>query len=172
MNPDLDLRLKSVLKALSDVILPALPASERLARDQANLVIGHLTIIAEQWQHALNFELQTLAQSCVLAGELAGKNFDSALGDDLIAALSAAEAVNRNDYQAVTEIHRVLKTVIDRLISADHRSAPMPAAVLDAVLRYNRRRAPRERIWHRAAGLDPDAASLPSITSLFRPAAG
>lgn len=172
MNPDLDLRLKSVLKALSDVILPALPATERLARDQANLVIGHLTIIAEQWQHALSFELQNLAQSCLLAGELAGMNFDSTLGDDLSAALSTATAVDRSDYQAVTEIHRGLKTVIDRLISADHHSAPMPPAVLDAVLRYNHRRAPRERVWHRAAGLDPDAASLPSIAALLRPTAG
>lgn len=172
MNPDLDLRLKSVLKALTDVILPALPASERLARDQANLVIGHLTIIAEQWQHALNFELHNLAQSCLLAGELAGMNFDSALGDDLIAALSAAEAVDRNDYQAVTQIHRLLKSVIDRLISADHHCAPMPPAMLAAVLRYNHRRAPRERVWHRTAGLDPDAASLSSIAALFRPAAG
>lgn len=172
MNPDIDLRLKSILKALSDVILPALPASERVARDQANLVIGHLTIIAEQWQHALEFELENLAQACVLAGELAGMNFDSALGDDLKAALSAAETVDRSDYQVVTEIHRVLKGVIDRLIAADHRSAPMPPAMLAAVLRYNRRRAPRERVWHRAAGLDPDAASLPSIASLFRPAVG
>ena len=146
--------MKSLLKALSDVILPALPASERVARDQANLVIGHLTIIAEQWQHALEFELENLAQACVLAGELAGMNFDSALGDDLKAALSAAETVDRSDYQVVTEIHRVLKGVIDRLIAADHR------------------RAPRERVWHRAAGLDPDAASLPSIASLFRPAVG
>ena len=172
MNPDIDLRLKSVLKALSDVILPALPASERLARDQANLVIGHLTIIAEQWQYALNFELENLAQACALAGELAGMNFDSALGDDLIAALSAAAAVDRNNYQAVTAIHRALKTLIDALIAADHHSAPMPPALLDAVLRYNRCRAPRERVWHRGAGLDPDAASLPSIASLFRPAAG
>ena len=37
MNPDLDLRLKSVLKALTDVILPALPADERMAREQARL---------------------------------------------------------------------------------------------------------------------------------------
>jgi hypothetical protein len=167
MNPDLDLRLKSVLKALSDVILPALPASERLARDQANLVIGHLSIIAEHWQYALKFELENLALACALAGELAGLNFEATLGDELIVTLAAAEDVDRSDYAAVTAIHRTLKLIIDRLIATQQHAAPMPREMIDAVLRYNQRRATRERVWHRAAGLDPDAASLPPITSLF-----
>jgi hypothetical protein len=168
MNPDLDLRLKSVLKALSDVILPALPASERLARDQANLAIGHLSIVVEQWRHALNFELENLALCCALAGELAGLNFDATRGDALIAALAAADDVDRSDYEAVSTVHRQLKTVIDDLITADPRGAPMPREMIEAVLRYNRRRAPRERVWHRGAGLDPDAAQLPSIATLFK----
>ena len=52
MNPDIDLRLQSMLKALTDVIVPALPAQERMAREQAGLLIGHLQIISEQWRHA------------------------------------------------------------------------------------------------------------------------
>lgn len=171
MNPDLDLRLKSVMKALADVILPALPAGERLARDQAALVMGHLTIIAEQWKHALGFELENLAMACALAAELAGMNVDPELGDDLIAALTAAQEVDRADYAAVTAAHRALKAVIDRLLVAEHRDAALSQAMLTAVLRYNQGRAPRERIWHRGAGLDPDAAGLPPIASLFDAAA-
>jgi len=167
MNPEIDLRLKSVLKALSEVILPALPAGERMARDQTNLVIGHLSIIAEQWKHALNFELENLALASGLAAELAGMTLDARLGDDLIAALAAADEVDRNDYDAVSAVHRGLKTVIDRLIADDYRSTPMPPAMRDAVLRYNQRRATPERIWHRGAGLDPDGASLPPIAALF-----
>ena len=167
MNPDIDLRLKSVLKALSDVILPALPADERLARDQVKLVMGHVAIIAEQWKHALNFELENLALACALAGELAAMSLDASCGDELIVALAAAEAVDRNDYDAVTLVHRHLKGLIDVLIADDQRCAPMPRAVLAAVLRYNQRRAPRERTWHRGAGLDPDTASLPPFASLF-----
>lgn len=167
MNPDIDLRLKSILKALSDVILPALPADERLARDQANLVMGHLNIIAEQWKHALTFELENLALACELAGELAGFNVEPALGEDLIASLSAAESVDRSSYDAVSDAHRQLKAVIDRLLAVGQGKTPMPPAMLAAVLRYNQRRAPRERIWHRGAGLDPDAAQLAPISALF-----
>ncbi len=167
MNPDIDLRLRSVMKALSDVILPALPAEERLARDQTQLVMGHLAIIAEQWQYALKFELDNLALSCELARELAALNADAGPGDDLSAALAVATTVSSSDYQAVSHAHRALKAVIDGLLTAGQADTAMPPSMLAAVLRYNQRRAPRERIWHRAAGLDPDAAQLPAIGTLF-----
>jgi hypothetical protein len=166
MNPDIDLRLQSVLKALCDVIVPALPAHERLAREQANLVVGHLTIIAEQWQHALTFELENLMLACELADELATLELDSPLSAALSAALGDARNVDRNNYQAVSDTHRQLKAVIDRVLAAGQGQTAMPPAMLAAVLRYNQRRAPRERIWHRGAGLDPDAAQLAPIAAL------
>lgn len=167
MNPDIDLRLQAVLKALSDVILPALPAEERLARDQTRLVMGHLEIIHEQWQYALKFELENLALACELARDLAALNADCARDEDLSAALAVADAVANSDYQAVSQAHRALKAVIDRLLTAGQTDTALSPSMLVAVLRYNQRRAPRERIWHRAAGLDPDAAQLPSIAALF-----
>ena len=167
MNPDIDLRLKSVLKALSDVIVPALPAHERLAREQANLVVGHLTIIAEQWQHALGFELENLALACELAEELAKLDIDSTLAADLSAMLADARHVDRNNYEAVSDMHRRLKAVIDQVLAAGQGQTAMSPVMLAAVLRYNQRRAPRERIWHRGAGLDPDAVQLPPIAALF-----
>ena len=167
MNPDIDLRLQAVLKALSDVILPALPAEERLARDQTRLVMGHLEIIHEQWQYALKFELENLALACELARDLAALNADCTLDEDLSAALAVADAVANSDYQAVSQAHRALKAVIDRLLTAGQTDTALSPSMLAAVLRYNQRRAPRERIWHRAAGLDPDAAQLPSIAALF-----
>ena len=167
MNPDLDLRLQSMLKALSDVILPAIPVDQSLARDQAKLVMGHLTVIAAHWKHALNYELENLRLACGLAGELAGMNLENALRDELSIAVAQADALDRSDYDAVSAAHRELKRIIDRVVSADHSRAPMPAALMNAVLRYSARRATRERIWHRGAGLDPDTATLPSIASLF-----
>lgn len=169
MNPDIDLRLKSVLKALSDVILPALPAEQRMAREQTHLVLGHLGIIAAQWKHALKLELENLTLASALASDLAGMNIDSTLGDDLIAALAVAAEVDRRDYDAVSNAHRALKAVIDRLLASPGHDDGLTPAMLDAVLRYNAVRARRERIWHGAAGLDPDASRLPPIATLFEP---
>ena len=172
MNPDIDLRLQAVLKALSDVILPALPAEEHLARDQTRLVMGHLAIIAEQWQYALKFELENLALSCELARELVALHADAGPGDDLSAALAVATTVASSDYAAVSHAHRALKAAIDGLLTTGQADTAMPPSMLAAVLRYNQRRAPRERIWHRGAGLDPDAAQLSSIGALFEHQSG
>lgn len=167
MNPDLDLRLHSMLKALSDVILPAIPVDQSLARDQAKLVMGHLTVIAAHWKHALNYELENLRLTCGLARELAGMGLANALGDELSAAVAQAEALDRSDYDAVSAAHRALKQVIDRVIAAEDSCASMSGLLKSAVLRYSTVRAMRERIWHRDAGLDPDTAKLPPIAALF-----
>jgi hypothetical protein len=167
MNPDLDVRLKSVLKSLSEVILPAIPVEQRLAREQANLVIGHLTIVAEQWKHALNYELENLSLASALASELSGLSLEPALGGELTAAVAETASLDRSDYDLVSAAHRALKALIERLIAEDHSGAALPREIITAVLQYNARRAPRERIWHRGASLDPDTAKLPPISALF-----
>ena len=53
MLPDIDLRLTNTIKALSDVVLPALPTGEALAREQAQLAIAHLGLVQQQWKAAL-----------------------------------------------------------------------------------------------------------------------
>ncbi len=88
---------------MSEVILSAIPAAQRLAREQANLVIGHLTIVAEHWKHALNYELENLSLACALASNLSSLKLETALGDDLIAALAEAAAPDRSDYAAVKQ---------------------------------------------------------------------
>ena len=60
MLPSIDLRIQNLVKALQEVVVPAIPERERLARDQAMLVIGHLRMIAVQWKSALLFEAQSL----------------------------------------------------------------------------------------------------------------
>ena len=42
MNPSLDVRFKSMIRALTEVIIPALDPHNSLAQEQARLLIGHL----------------------------------------------------------------------------------------------------------------------------------
>ena len=60
MLPSIDLRIANIVKALEQVVLPALTARERLAKDQVNLCIGHLQMIAQQWRWAAAFEAAVL----------------------------------------------------------------------------------------------------------------
>jgi hypothetical protein len=167
MNPDIDLRLDSITKALADVILPALPQEQRFARDQLGLVLGHLRIIAAHWKHALRYELACCDALCGLARELAGLIDDPALRDAIDAAVACAASVDRSDYARVSAALHALGTQVDRAISAGYTTAPLDSRVTRAVIAYAAAAAPRARIWHRDSGLDPDAAALPSIAALF-----
>lgn len=167
MNPDIDLRLESVTKALTDVILPALPQDQRFARDQLGLVLGHLRIIATHWQYALRYELACCDTLCGLARDLAGLIDDSALIAALDTAVAQTATVDRADYAAVSAAQRALGTLLDRAIGAGHASGPLDPRLARVVIAYARAAALRERVWHRDSGLDPDAAALPSIETLF-----
>lgn len=166
MNPDIDLRLKSVEKALTDVISRAVPSDEKLAHDQVNLVVGHLRQVGAHWKLALRYELGTLDALRALAGRVRGfaEGDPCALLDE---ACAAADAVERTDFDRVSSAQRALATALDRVIAAEYTTAPMPAAMRDAVLEHYAWAAPRERVWHQGSGLDPDAATLPAIETLF-----
>lgn len=167
MNPDMDLRLKSVMKALAEVILPALPPEQRMARDQANLALGHLALLAEQWPYALRYELESLDECLELANALTPQVRDPHLAAALTDGVARAADVARDDYAAVSAALHAVKASIDCALADGEGEAPLSAAVLDAVLRYNARRAPRERSWHRASGLDPDGPRLPRFQDSF-----
>jgi hypothetical protein len=168
MLPDIDLRLSNTIKALSDVVLPALPAGEALAREQAQLAIAHLGLVQQQWKAALAFESNSLAAACRLADALLALLRGDPQGAPLLAARAHAAAVNRFDYGAVERAHRELLAALAGIV-ADYRSEePLPAALLDAVLAYGEAQARRERRWFAACGLDPDRDQLPPLPEVER----
>jgi len=166
MNPDIDLRLRAIDKALDDVIARVIPAGEAMARDQLALVRAHLRVIGTHWKYALRYELGTLDALFALARRLETWA-SSAAGQVLAAAQAAAVAVDRADYDQVSAAQRALAAAIDAVIAAEDASAPMPSELREAVLAHYAWAAPRERVWHQGSGLDPDAPSLPAIAGLF-----
>ena len=170
MNPDIDLRLAPLTKALTEVVLPALPASERLARDQVMLVIGHLGMITQQWKLALSFELESYAALCTLAQNLVPLLDDGKLVAELGTAIDAASDIDRTNYDNVQDASRALAALVDRAISDDYRSRPLDPRIRDAVLEHADRQGRRERIWFAGNGLDPDQQA--ALSTLFEPATG
>lgn len=60
MNPSIDDRINSALRALQTVILPSLPLDASLAREQVMLVMGHLQILQAQRDATPNYEAEEL----------------------------------------------------------------------------------------------------------------
>lgn len=166
MLPSIDLRIANVVKALEQVVLPALAPGERLARDQVVLCVGHLQMIAAQWRWAAAFEARSLDAMITLADEVTPL-IDPSFRDELAAVLTAAKQTDRHNLGAIEEAVVHLGGVIDRIILGDDGKLPLPDAVRDAVLAYAERQATRERAWFAQTGLDPDRQELPSIHAML-----
>ncbi len=169
MNPDIDLRIASLEKALRDVILPAIPPDQRLARDQVGLLLGHLGVLGAHWKYALRFELEVHDELAALAATLAPQLGDAALRAAIDDQLARDDTLRRDDYDAVSAARRALASLVDRAILDGHATGAIDPHVQQAVLDYAARRAARERCWHQGSGLDPDASALPPLASLFAP---
>lgn len=165
MLPSIDLRIANVIKALEQVILPALTPRERLARDQINLCIGHLRMIGEQWRWAAAFESGSFHAMIALAKAMQ-PSVDPFYADELAAAIISADAIEGDDL-AVEHGIVALGGLIDRIILGEDGQFPLAPELWNAVLAYGERQATRERTWFAATGLDPDRRELPGIAEMM-----
>ena len=166
MLPSIDLRIDNVIKALEQVILPALTKRERLAKDQVKLCIGHLQMIGQQWRWAAAFEAQSFDSMIALADEMLPL-VDTTYADPLENAIASAKAVDQRDLGMVEQGITSLGSLIDRIILGDDGKVPLRAELWDAVLAYGEVQALRERSWFALTGLDPDRNMLPSIEEVM-----
>ena len=75
MMPSIELRLKTMAKAVQEVILPAIAPGNDLAREQAQLLIAHVALISQHWRHAHTYDalardaIKQLAERLVVAAD-------------------------------------------------------------------------------------------------------
>jgi hypothetical protein len=165
MTPNPDLRIANCIKAIEQVVIPALPPGERLAREQAMLVIGHLSMISAQWKLALRYEIASLDAMMRLAEEL--QQSEPAYQAELGTALTAVADVDRSDFDAVERAVKLIGTVIDTVINGNEGTRPLAPTSVEALLTYADRQAFRHRTWSAGCGLDPDKADLPGIETVL-----
>lgn len=174
MTPDLGTRLDTVITALRQVVIPALPADEVLAREQATLCIGQLTVLAQQYRHVADYEALCLAEMSALAATLladaAGGPDTTRAAVDLRTCLEQGETVPGP--VPTTPVHQRRNAIaarIDELLRAAGRDGTDAFRALTerVVVEHGARQAGRDRSWFRACGMDPDAATLPTIPELL-----
>jgi hypothetical protein len=156
MNPSVPDRLSSAIRALSYVVLPALPPEASLAREQTQLVIGHLQITLAQYAATPAFEQQeaddfrdlaiTIAQ--LSQGGLATVEATHGLTD-------ALEASKELPALAQTDM---LQKAIDVLLIAlvEDGEGAASTAIKTKVLEQATHRADVDRRWFSLMGFDPE----------------
>ncbi|WP_433503203.1 hypothetical protein ACQP04_26065 [Pseudonocardia halophobica] len=173
MTPDVDTRLETVVTALRQVVLPALPADEPLAREQANLCIGQLSVIAEQYRFATEYEAICLAEILRLSWALldaaeGGAALEQAVADLRRTAAAAEDASTGTPRDRRNAVARQLDDLLR--VGGQDGSGAFRSRSQRLVLEHGVRQSARDRAWFRGCGMDPDAAVLPTIGQMIEEA--
>jgi hypothetical protein len=154
MTPNVDERLASIVRALSEVILPHLPPEASLAQEQVHLCIGHLQILRAQFDAVPAFEREELDDAIAVARDLAGAVTG---GEQTTAALSAMNAaVDAADGGDVRGQRAAVLEAVDALVkavSADG-SSNAKAALPGVILKHETPRTLKDRQWFAPFGFD------------------
>jgi hypothetical protein len=155
MTPNLEERIGSVIRALTDVILPALPEGSGLAQEQAMLSVRHLQILLEQLDAAPEFERQELADAVALGTELLSVCEGGARAAEarnaMRAALDAAGAPG-SGREARARIDQATASIIKAV--AGEVNPAVRVAVSRVVLAHEAPRILKDRQWFAAFGFD------------------
>jgi hypothetical protein len=146
MNPGFAVRLHSMQRALTTMIMPAIDPNNQIAQEQAALLCAHLGMLTTQWDHMDEYARLCLADLVEVARRLEAKGGSATLasGDALTAALQSPPRAADLDGDAVFR-------------AALHRE----------VLLHGNRQAARDRSWFIQCGFDVNAGELPSIDRLL-----
>jgi hypothetical protein len=162
MIPSAAERIATMVRALTDVVLPAIDPANSLAQEQARLVVGQLLVLASQRDETRLDRLE-LSSELELARRLlpvapGGSASAAALAGLDVAVGTAAAASTENAASARGPLRAAIEDVV-RAASADG-SPSLREATWSLVFAHARAQAERSRAWFAAAGFD-DRPSAP-----------
>jgi len=161
MVPSHALRFQSMLRAMVEVVIPALPSDQRLALDQAQIIAGNLRILIDQAGRTSDYDRVDLAESAALGRKLA----------DLLDVASAIDTATPDGERALADRVAATKQVTDALLrtALDHDDAAIRGAAGRLVLDQAEKQLIRERVWLRGAGFELDPEALPALDAVLTP---
>lgn len=166
MLPSLDVRFNNLIKAVQDIIGPVIPADEKLAQEQVRLVVGHLTMMKEQWKDAVRFEAGSYRLMRGLAENLVPL-VDETQANDLRTALDETEATPDDNIDSLNAAICTIGAAIDRVILGDDGRKPLSKEARLVLLDYGEASSLRDRVWFQGNGIDPDRESLPPLDQVI-----
>jgi hypothetical protein len=177
MIPSHALRLQTMLRSMLEVLIPALDPGSQLARDQAQILVANLRLMADQADRTYEYEMVELREYAALLRRLLthaeGGEATRAQRASGLALLREIEEVAALPIPAHAELSahvRRAKAGADALLAASHADgeAEFRADAIEAVLAQAATQNVRERVWFKAAALDADPASLPTLDEVLR----
>ncbi len=154
MTPTTDERIASIIRALTEVVLPHLPPEASLAQEQVHLSIGHLQILKAQFDAIPAFEQEELddakAIGSALAAAVTGGEETSTAINGLNAAVAAVDDADVRTHAGA------INRAVDDLVRAVSRDGASDAKVklTEIILKYEKVRVMKDRHWFLPFGFD------------------
>lgn len=173
MVPSVAHQLSAVLRALQDVVMPALDPENKLATQQAHMCVTTLRLIAEQHDQTYHLALTELRLftrflNAVTSGDCSAvePTLRARLQNAVADRWSQFSAPRRGDIEALT---RELRETADALVTAPsvRTNAALHDRVMAAARDLNRDESVLRRAWLAAMGADADANTLPTLAELI-----
>ena len=161
----LDLQLRVVMKALREVVAPALDPANHLAEEQLGLSIATLAMVQSRLPYIHVASRQEVSNALTLA-EAVGNAAGTTQLDDHIA---SAQAVLDNPSSTLDDLQSArgalltaVSTVVEQAQDPARRTAVSTAVIAASKLQFDLARA-----WSLPAGFEPDPDEVPALETLL-----
>lgn len=164
-----DIQIQSMIKAMIDVVLPAVDEGNKLAREQARLVIGTLQLVAKRLPIAYRYDRDELNRYVALSRELViqvGKKAGGPSISGLEALVAHGEDVLERARAEPSELETAifnLRASVSEVVQAVRAQGDneTQASVRKLVLAASKEELKRERALVVEMGFEADPNALP-----------
>lgn len=170
------IQIKTAIRAMRDVVIPAMDGMNRQAAEQAGLVVAMLQLLERTLPLSYRYDCDELQRSVALARELralgGAEPALAALSDRIAAAATAAGNTLDRTLADPTELEsacRDMRAEISAFVTAAYRDAPAATkqAVARATLDSYREQLLRERAWVISQGWESEPEKLQPIEAMI-----
>ena len=175
MKPTIDHYVAGCTKSMREVVIPAIPANDSFALEQAHLILGLLGLIGEQWDKTYELEHVELNANLRLVRELVGAAQGGARVQVAVAEANrlcesfsgAPDAVASQD--SLQKINHSLRSQIARLLEAGAADGTHEfiATCRREILSASIADAHRGRVWFAKTQLDGEWSTLPPLQAIL-----
>lgn len=170
------LQLHTAIKALTDVVLPAVDPANKLAQEQVQLVIGTLNILVQRYPLIYRYQRDELSRFLALADSLKSQTAELPGAEPALHALArsveaGADVLDRAraEPSELESANLDLREKIGALIAGIYSETATSKLnhVSSIVLAHAKEQLLRERSWLIGQGWEADPKSVPAIETLI-----
>lgn len=170
------LQLQSMIKSMTDVVLPAIDAENQMAQEQAQLIVGMMHLMAARLPMQFHYDLDELQRYLDLSQKILVLAEGGESTSDEMAALqtltehgtkvvAGAQASPSDLELAVTNLRNQISSLVNALWQDGEQSSRSEVGRL--IVEVSKAQIMRERSWFAPQGWDADPSLLPPIEELI-----